>query len=71
MPEYQVSQVLENPDATLDELMDSLQDMASQFGYISAMAGQGLRGDSEADLVRTLLIIKVLKLRIYQKVQLS
>lgn len=65
VPEYQVLHVLENPDATLAELIDSLHDMAVQYGYIAGMAAHGLRENAEVDLVRTLCIIKVIKQRIH------
>lgn len=68
MPEYQASQVLENPSSTLEELLNALEDMAVQYGYISAMAGHGLRENVEIDLVRTLCIIKIIKLRIHKKI---
>lgn|GEM_PF-2522009 len=69
MPEYQVSQVLENPEVTLQELLYALEDMSIQYGYISGMAAHGLRENAEADLVRTLCIIKIIKLRIHKKVK--
>ena len=67
MPEYQASQVLENSNSTLEELLNALEDMAVQYGYISAMAGHGLRENIETDLVRTLCLIKIIKLRIHKK----
>ena len=67
MPECQVSQVLENPSSTLEELLNALEDIAMQYGYIAGMASHGLKNENtKTDLVRTLLVIKVLKLRIYK-----
>lgn len=70
MSEHQVFQALDNPDATLDELVGSLYDMAIQYGYIARMAAHGLRQNAETDLVRVLCIVKIIKLRIHNKVQL-
>lgn len=74
MSEHQVFQALDNPDATLDELVGSLYDMAIQYGYIARMAVHGLRQNAETDLVRVLCIVKcivkIIKLRIHNKVQL-
>lgn len=70
MSEYQVFQALDNPDTTLDELVDSLYDMAIQYGYIARMAAHGLRQNAETDLVRVLCVVKIIKLRIHNKVQL-
>lgn len=70
MSEHQVFQALDNPDATLDELVGSLYDIAIQCGYIARMAAHGLRQNAETDLVRVLCIVKIIKLRIHNKVQL-
>lgn len=70
MSEHQVFQALDNPDATLDELVGSLYDMAIQYNYIARMAAHGLRQNAETDLVRVLCIVKIIKLRIHNKVQL-
>lgn len=70
MSEHQVFQALDNPDATLDELVGSLYDMAIQYGYIARMAVHGLRQNAETDLVGVLCIVKIIKLQIHNKVQL-
>lgn len=64
MPYAQAHDLLQTPDPDLIDLLDALADLSVQYGYIAAMTSQGLREDSEADLVRLLVLIKLIKDRI-------
>ncbi|MEG4861221.1 hypothetical protein QUB75_27075 [Microcoleus sp. K1-B6] len=68
MPYFQASELLKNPEASLDDLLTAIEDLGVQYGYIVAMASQGLREDSEIDLVRLLVLIKSLRFKITQLV---
>lgn len=67
MPYFQAYKLLENPNCSVSELANSIEEMGMEYGYIIAMAGQGLREDSETDLVRILILLKALKLKIQEK----
>lgn len=64
MPYSQAVESLNNPDASLEDLLLAIQDLAVQYGYILAMTSQGLREDSESDLLKILVLIKAIKFKI-------
>lgn len=66
MPYTQAYNLLKNPEASLIELLESLQDLAIEYGYITGTASLGFREDPETDLVRILVLIQGIKLRIQQ-----
>ncbi len=66
MPYFQAIELFNNPEASLENLLIAIEDLGVEYGYIVAMASQGLREDSEIDLVRILVLIKALKLKITQ-----
>lgn len=69
MPYFQADELLKNPEASLEDLLTAIEDLGVQYGYIVAMASQGLREDAETDLVRLLMLIKALQLKIIQLVK--
>ncbi len=66
MPYAQANELLQSPNPNLVDLLNALKDLSVQYGYIVGMASQGLREDSEADLARLLVLIKLIKDRIVQ-----
>ena len=64
MPYFQASEILKNPESSISELLDALEDCGVQYGYLVAMAEHGLRDDVETELVRLLTLIKLIKIRI-------
>jgi len=68
MPYYQAYECLRNPDSTLAELLEALEDVIGQYIYVATMAGHGLRETSEEDLLKLLGIKLALKTRIIQAV---
>ncbi|MEG4915741.1 hypothetical protein [Microcoleus sp. B7-D4] len=67
MAYFQASELLKNPEASLEDLLVALEDLGVEYGYIVAMTTHGMREDSEIDLVRILLLIKAIKLRVQQQ----
>ncbi|MEG4572642.1 hypothetical protein QUA56_08050 [Microcoleus sp. N3A4] len=67
MPYFQACSLLQNPKADLVDLLDALESMSVEYGYILGMAASGCRKEPEADLMRIFLVIQSLKLRIQQK----
>ena len=67
MPYYQASELLKNPNCKLIELINSLEDLSAECGYISAIAiYKKSPHDLDADLVRLLILIKLIRNRIVQ-----
>ena len=64
MPYYQAYECLQNPDSTLTELLEALEDVITQYIYVATMAGHGLRENSEEDLLKLLAVKLALKNRI-------
>lgn len=61
MPYAQAHDLLQTPNPDLIDLLNALEDLSIQYGYIIGMTKQGLREDSEADLARLLVLIKSIK----------
>lgn len=66
MPYSQATELFNNPEASLEDLLTAIEDLGVQYGYIIGMASRGLRAEPEADLVRILILIKALKFKIIQ-----
>ncbi len=71
MPYAQAHDLLENPNPNLIDLLNAVEDLSIQYGYIVGMASQGLRQDPEADLIRLLVLIKLIKDRIEKNARLN
>lgn len=72
MPYYQAYECLTNPDSTLTELLEALEDVISDYIYLATISGyenkarQKLREGVAEDLLKLLGIKLALKNRIIQ-----
>lgn len=63
----QAHELLKETNPSLSDLLDAIWEMGMEYGYIAAMSGQGLREDAETDLVRIIVLSKLLKAKIEEK----
>lgn len=66
MPYFQVYNLLKS-DCSLQELLDGLQDISLEYGYLCGMAAHGLRENVEPELIRLLVLIEAVKFKIKEK----
>lgn len=66
MPYFQANELLKNPEASLEELLDSLESLGREWGYLAGSISLGLRDNAEEDLIRIIILSKAIKHRIIQ-----
>lgn len=66
MPYFQASELLKNTEAPLEELLDSLESLSKEYGYIAGSISLGLRENAEEDLIRIIILSKAIKYKIIQ-----
>lgn len=67
MAYYQASELLENSEAALPDLLDSLERLGIQAGYLTACSNYNLRENCEADLLRVMQLSDKIKEKIVNK----
>lgn len=63
MPYIQATELFNNPNATLTDLLDSFGDLEREYGYVKAMIISGSREDVET-LWRIAVLVDAIKLKI-------
>lgn len=64
MAYYQAYELLKDPNCTVSDLVDLIEEVSMEYGYILGKVEAGHRINSEADLVRILVLLKLLKEKI-------
>ena len=71
MPYIQAKESLNNPEATLEELLRALFDLGKEWGYIACSAGYGSRENAESDLIRIIVLNDMIICRIQQHIEIK
>lgn len=66
MPYFQAAELLRLKSTNVEELLDALEDLGVEYGYIKNSFKPGLRTDAEIDLIRIIILSKAIKYRIIQ-----
>lgn len=69
MPYFQANELLENPEASLEELLKALFDLGKQWGYIASATSYGLRENAEPELIRIIVLSDMIIHRIQRQQQ--
>ena len=66
MPYFQAAELLRLKSTNIEELLDALEDLGIEYGYIKGSTQRGLRVDAEIDLIRIIILAKSIKYRIIE-----
>lgn len=66
MPYFQAAELLRLKSTNIEELLDALEDLGIEYGYIKSSARRGSRIDAEIDLIRIIILAKSIKYRIIE-----
>lgn len=66
MPYFQAAELLRLKSTDVEELLNALEDLSTEYGHIRSSVDRGLREDAGADLIRIVILSKSIKYRILE-----
>lgn len=66
MPYFQAAELLRLKSTDVEELLNALEDLSTEYGHIRSSVDRGRRKDADADLIRIVILSKSIKYRILE-----
>lgn len=67
MPYSNAWAILNNPDATVLDFLNAIEELGIEYGHIRCTVSLGLRENAEDDLIKIKALLSILKYKIVSK----